>query len=390
MTDRILTVNVGSSSVKAAVFLDRPDVEELAAADVSRVGTARAELSIGGPDATPSVREVQAADHAAGVRIALDALGPSVTNLAAVTHRVVHGGNATRPRWIDRALLADLDALRPFASEHLPPALDAIGLTAERFRGVRQAACFDTAFHATLANVARLYPLPRRFADGGVRRYGFHGLSCESVMDSLRAVSAEAASGRIVIAHLGSGASLTAVRDGHSVDTTMGFSPAGGVMMSTRSGDLDPGVLLYALEHEQLDAAGLGRLVTREAGLLGVSGTSRDMRDLLAAGADARAREAVALFCYTARKALGALAAVLGGLDTIVFTGGIGEHAAEVRGDILAGLDDFGIRLDPARNRAHDAVVSARDSRVTVRVVRSDEDRILARHTSTLLRENRS
>jgi acetate kinase len=390
MADRILTVNVGSSSVKTAVFEPGAEVTRLASAEVSGVGSERAELSVRLPGSASTGRGVEAPDHAAGVRLALAALRPSTDRVIAVMHRIVHGGDATRPQWIDRALLSDLDRLRAFATEHLPPALDAITITGGSFRGARQAACFDTAFHATLPGVARMYPLPRRFADAGVRRYGFHGLSCESVMDSLRAVSPRAASGRIVIAHLGSGASLTAVRDGRSVETTMGFSPAGGVMMSTRSGDVDPGVLVFAVEHERLDAAGLGRLVTREAGLIGVSGSSRDMRDLLRPDAGDRAREAVALFCYTARKALGALAAVLGGLDTIVFTGGIGEHAAEVRQDILAGLDDFGIRIDPSRNPSHDAVVSPDDARVTVRVVRSDEDRMLARHASALLQEDRS
>jgi acetate kinase len=387
VADRILTVNVGSSSVKTAIFEVGADVARIAGAEVSRVGSDNAVLTTIVDRGAPGVRAVDAADHAGAVRVALDALRPSTGSLAAIAHRVVHGGNATRPRWIDRELVADLDALRPFATEHLPPALDAMAITAECFREVRQAACFDTAFHATLPAVAQMYPLPRRFADEGVRRYGFHGLSCESVMDTLGAVSPAEAAGRVVIAHLGSGASLTAVRGGRSVDTTMGFSPAGGVMMSTRTGDLDPGVLLYALEHERLDAAALGRLVTREAGLLGVSGTSRDMRDLLAADAAPAAREAVALFCYTARKALGALVAALGGLDTIVFTGGIGEHAAEIRTGILAGLDDLGIHLDPSRNRADDAVISPDGARVTVRVVRSDEDRMLARHTSALLRE---
>jgi acetate kinase len=386
----LLTVNVGSSSVKIAVFENVPDLPRVAAAEVVRLGSNHAELKVATHGQADRVHPMGAADHRQAVGAAIEALGSTTGGLKAVVHRVVHGGDATAPQWIDQPLLDRLEALRPFASEHLPPAIDAIAAMTTRYPDIRQAACFDTAFHAALPPVARAYPLPRRFAAAGVRRYGFHGLSCESIMAALADAAPDDARGRIVIAHLGSGASLTAVREGRSVDTTMGFSPLGGVMMSTRPGDLDPGVLLYALEHERLDAAALRVLLTREAGLLGVSGRSRDMRDLIeAARTDSAAADAIALFCYTARKALGALLAVLGGLDTIVFTGGIGEHAAEVRAAMLGGLDGLGIRLDPDRNRRHAPVISADRMPTTVRVLRSDEDRVLAHHVAALLGEER-
>jgi acetate kinase len=384
----ILTVNVGSSSVKVALFDQAPDLVRRSRAEISNVGSPEAAMLVEFREEPPIARHVRAPDHAAAVEAAVDAVVPAADRPAAIIHRVVHGGPLKTPRWIDADLLASLQGLAPVASEHLPPALDAIAATAARFSGVRQAAAFDTAFHADLPDVARMYPLARRFAAAGVRRYGFHGLSCESVMDALGASSPADAAGRLVIAHLGNGCSLTAVRGGRSVETTMGFSPTGGVMMGTRTGDLDPGVLFFAMEHERLDLSSLRRLVTRESGLQGVSGRTRDMRALLAAETgDTAAREAIQLFCYTARKGLGALIAVLGGLDVLVFTGGIGEHAPAVRERIVGGLDDLGIVLDGDRNRANSGVVSREGARVTVRVVHSDEDRVLAAHARRLLGE---
>src|SRR5919202_7155106 len=239
-----------------------------------------------------------------------------------------------------------------------------------------------------MPRVARMYALPRELGDAGLVRYGFHGLSYESIMHQLRAGDRAAAAGRVIIAHLGNGASMAAVRDGRGVDTTMGFTPSGGLVMGTRSGDLDPGVPLYLLQARGLDAAGLSALVNRQAGLLGASGLSADMRDLLAKEKDEpRAAEAIALFCYQARKFLGALAAALGGLDTLVFTGGIGEHAAPVRARICAGPDFLGIDLDPDRNAEHAPVISSEDAAVTVRVVPTDEDLIVARHTRRLIEQ---
>jgi acetate kinase len=268
----------------------------------------------------------------------------------------------------------------------MPQALAAVQVVTEAHPAVPQIACFDTAFHRSLPRVAQMYALPRRFRDAGVRRYGFHGLSCEYIVRELARTDRPAADGRVVIAHLGSGASLTAVRGGRSVETTMGFSPTGGVIMGTRSGDLDPGVLLHALRRERMSAGAIGLLINREAGLLGVSETSSDMRDLLEREAiDSRASDAIALFCYAISKSIGALMAALGGLDTLIFTAGIGENAAPVRERVCAGLSCFGIELDAARNDVHAPIISRDGSSVVIRVMKTDEDLMLARHARLLL-----
>src|SRR6185295_12931968 len=236
-------------------------------------------------------------------------------------------------------------------------------------------------FHRSMSRVAQMYPLPPALAEAGVIRYGFHGLSCEFIVQALQAIDARAARGRIIIAHLGNGASLTAVHEGLSVDTTMGFTPAGGIMMGTRSGDLDPGVLVHLVDAQGASPAALNRLVNHEAGLLGVSGLSGDMRDLLGKeSSDPHAADAITLFCYLARKSVGALAAVLGGLDTLIFTAGIGEHAAPVRERICQGLEFLGLELDAERNARHAPIISRDGSRVVVRVMQTDEDLMIARH----------
>jgi acetate kinase len=363
---RVLTINAGSSSVKIALFAVGPDEAPLASAAGERT-----------------------ADHAAALRAALARIQAAIdiAPLSAVVHRIVHGGARYRdPVRITSDVRRDLSALISLDPDHMPQALAAIQTTAERYPAVPQIACFDTAFHQSLPRVAQMYALPRRFWDAGVRRYGFHGLSCESIMRTLVDLDPAAASGRVIIAHLGSGASLTAVQNGRSVETTMGFSPAGGVMMGTRPGDLDPGVLLYAARNGEVTADALSCLVNHDAGLLGVSETSQDMRDLLACeSADPRAADAIALFCYSIRKAIGSLAAVLGGLDTLVFTAGIGERAAAVRQRICKGLRSFGIDVDDARNASDAAIISAAGSVVTIRVIATDEDRMLARHAADIL-----
>jgi acetate kinase len=332
---RLLTINTGSSSLKAAVF----------------------ELAGDGP----ALAEV---DGSVPLEVALDRLSRFLKPLAGVVHRVVHGGeHHAAPEVLTPAALDELRALVPLAPVHLPPALAAIEALKNRFPEVPQLACYDTAFHRDLPRVAQLLPVPPR---PGLRRYGFHGLSCEFVTSQLEV------EGRLVIAHLGSGSSLTAVEHGRSIETTMGYSPLGGVMMATRPGDLDPGL---ELTPEQLN---------HQCGLRGVSGSSADVRDLLASEAtDSRAADAVALFCHLARKALGGLVAVLGGLDILVFTGGIGEHAAAIRTRITAGLSSFGISLDERLNAAHAPVIS--DGRVSVRVMHTDEGRAMARHARRIL-----
>ncbi len=340
----MLCVNAGSSTLKMALFAVGPapgDEREL-------WRWYRDEVE---PDVAAALGDLRATGLP----------GPDV-----VGHRVVHGGTAhTGPTLVDDALLDELRDLVPLAPLHEPSAIAGIEAIGAALAGVPQVACFDTSFHHTLPEEAAHLPLPERFWLDGVRRYGFHGLSYEYVVAH---VGAERL-GRAVIAHLGNGASLCAVRDGRSVDTTMGFTPTGGIVMGTRSGDLDPGVLVHLLAAEGYDAASLEHLVNYESGLLGLSGTSSDMRALLGAreAGDPRADLAIRVFCRTVRKQVGAYAAVLGGLDTLVFTGGIGEHAAEVRDEICAGLEFLGP--------------------LTVLVVPTDEDRMIARHAATLMRD---
>jgi acetate kinase len=371
----ILAVNSGSSSLKVTLFgLDEASPRR-AAATIDRIGLER-------PGSSAHVANFDAA-----LGLALDQVEHQAHfQLVAAGHRVVHGGTRhTEPERISASLLADLQRLEPIDPTHMPQAVSLIEAVERRYSGLTQVACFDTAFHHTMPLVARQYPLPRRTWNAGVRRYGFHGLSCESIVHQLRAVDPVAAEGRVLIAHLGNGASITAVHRGRSVDTSMGFSPAGGLMMGTRSGDLDPVVVTYLAKTGGLGPDAIERLVTRESGLLGVSGISADMRDVLNRTDSVEAREAVDLFCHTARKHLAALTATINGVDTLVFTGGIGEHAAPIRAGICAGLEHLGVELAPERNLSNDAIISRPHSRAIVRVMNTDEDLVIARHVRRLL-----
>jgi acetate kinase len=385
---RILTINCGSSTLKFELF-EVVDERSLARGIVDRIGgPGSIELSSEGGERT--VQPTATADHGEAALQAIQLLGSSglLGGLEAVGHRVVHGGaRFSGPALLDAEAEEAIEELEALAPLHNGPALAAIRAVREALEpNMPQAAAFDTTFHSRKPRVARFFALPRRFLEEGILRYGFHGLSYEYVMGELTALDPDAAAGRIVIAHLGNGASMVAVQGGVGVDTTMGFTPAGGLAMGTRPGDLDPGVLLYLLEEKGLSPSEMGELINRQSGLFGVSETSADMRDLLARESDdPRAADAVALFCYQAKKFLGALAAVLGGLDTLVFTGGIGEHAATVRERICSGLEFLGVRLEPRHNAAHAPVISRDDGQVTVRVMPTDEDLMIARHTIRLM-----
>ncbi len=310
----------------------------------------------------------------------------------AVGHRVVHGGaKHSQPERITPELVATLRELIPLAPDHLPHEIKAIEAVERHYPASQQVACFDTAFHRQMPELAQVYALPQGPESEGIIRYGFHGLSCEYLLGELRARAGNAvADGRVVIAHLGNGASMVALREGRSVDTTMGFTPTGGLVMSTRSGDLDPSVVLYLIEEKGLSPAEVRDLLNHRSGLLGLSGRTSDMRDLLEREAtDARAALAVGLFCYQATKFLGALAAVLGGIDTLVFTGGIGENAAAIRRRICEKVGFLGLRLDPDRNDASAPVISRDDSPVSARVMKTDEELMIARHTYRIVRELR-
>jgi len=374
-------VNSGSSSLKVALYEDET---RIASAAVEGIGLGEGRLTI--RDAAARVLHDEAGAFP-GVNAALQGVlsAPGLLAPDAIGHRIVHGGaDHSAPERVTPQLLAGLRTLVPLAPLHLPAALHGIDAVSARFPGLPQIACFDTAFHRRMPAVAQRLPLPRALRTKGIERYGFHGLSYEYVVTTV----GPSTLGRAVIAHLGNGASLAAVRDGLPVDTTMGFTPTGGLMMGTRSGDLDPGVLVHLLAHEGYDAATIERLVDHEAGLLGVSGVTSDMKALLEMRAtEPRAAEAVELFCYVLRKHIGALAAVLGGIDTLVFTGGIGERAAPVREEACRGLGHLGIRIDLERNMRHEAVISAQGSACTVRTVKTDEDLMIARHTRALLEQ---
>jgi acetate kinase len=386
---RILTINCGSSTLKFELFEAAKGERSIARGLVDRIGGRGSLELISGSGERTVVRSI-AANHGEAVLQAIRLLDSSdlLGELEAVGHRVVHGGaRFSGPALLDTGAEDAIEELAEFAPLHNGPALAAIRAVREALgREMPQVATFDTAFHSRMPRIARLFALPRQLVDEGVLRYGFHGLSYEYVMSRLRALDPEAAAGRVVIAHLGNGASMVAVRGGVGVDTTMGFTPTGGLVMGTRSGDLDPGVLLYLLEERGLIPREIGDLINRRAGLLGVSETSADMRDLLnRETSDPRAAEAISLFCYGAKKFLGALTAALGGLDTLVFTGGIGEHAAPVRWRICEGLEFLGIRLEPDRNAEHASIVSRDGTPVNVRVIPTDENLMVARHTCRLV-----
>ena len=308
-------------------------------------------------------------------------------DVRAVGHRVVHGMAHTAPERVTPAVLDELRRATPYAPDHLPREIELIEAFRARHPHLPQVACFDTAFHGTMPSVAKWLPIPRRYRAKGVRRYGFHGLSYAYLLEELaRAAGPDAAHGRVILAHLGNGASMAAVQGGASIDTSMGFTPAAGLVMSTRTGDLDPGLVSFFAHTEQMTAPQFHQMINHESGLLGVSEISADMRDLLASEVDdERAAEAVALFCYQAKKWVGAFAAALGGLDTLVFSAGIGERSASIRARICDGLDFLGIELQDERNAAHAAVISTEGSRVTVRVIPTNEELMIARSVSRVL-----
>lgn len=383
----LLTINAGSSSLKLALY-EREGFNRLAAVSVERIGSNATRLVIGRAE-----RKIEAKDHASAFdQVCRHLPELFASGLDVIGHRIVHGGaDHADPEAITPRLLNELRELGRLDPTHMPQSLSVIDLLMRRFPHVPQFACFDTTFHRSMPDVAKLYALPRWTSEAGVRRYGFHGLSCESIISQLKQIDARQARGRLLVAHLGNGASVTAVCNGVSVDTSMGFSPTGGLMMGTRSGDLDPTVVTFLARTREMTPDAVEKLLNEQSGLLGVSGHSADMRDLLErATSDSQASEAIELYCYTARKHIGALAAVLGGVDTIVFTGGVGQHAPAIREKICGGLDYLGVQFDFKRNAANEAVISAEGSRVVVRVIATDEDLVIARHVAALLAKGAS
>jgi acetate kinase len=306
---------------------------------------------------------------------------PLFASVDAVGHRVVHGMHHIDPEIVTQQLLNSLRQISPYDPEHLPGEIAMIEAVRKSHPQLIQVACFDTAFHRTMPRVATLLPIPRRFHAKGVQRYGFHGLSYAYLMEELAQLGDPTASrGRVILAHLGNGASLAAVRDGRSMDTSMGFTPTAGLVMGSRSGDLDPGIAPYLAQTEHLSSSQFYRLVNHESGLLGISETTSDMRDLLALEAtDPRAADAVELFCYQTKKWLGSFAAALGGLDTLIFSGGIGENCPSIRSRVCEGLSFLGIDLNAADNARNAPLISSKEAGVTVRVIHTDEEQMIAR-----------
>jgi acetate kinase len=380
----ILTINGGSSSIKFALYQIEEPLKRGLYGKIDRIGLSGTNLTFYDADGKPSAsRKLDAADHKSAANFLIDWLEEKIDfkTIQAVGHRVVHGMRHTAPEIVSQDLLDELHRISPYDPDHLPREIELIEAFRKRHPKLPQLACFDTAFHQTMPRVAKLLPIPRRFDAKGIQRYGFHGLSYAYLMEELvRLCDPAATKGRVILAHLGNGASLAAVRDGKSIDTSMGFTPTAGLVMSTRSGDLDPGLAPFLLRTEQMTTSQFYEMVNHKSGLLGVSETSSDMRDLIAHEAgDVRAAEAVALFCYQAKKWIGSFAAALGGLDTLVFAGGIGENCPVIRARICDGLDFFGVELDESRNAENAPVISAQTGRVTVRVIRTDEELMIAR-----------
>lgn len=381
----ILALNSGSSSLKFGLFTARGDqVRRLCSGAAEGIGSDSGSFWLRGTHGQTLLEEHRALsdqeESLCAVAQALSCLSFPVP--AAIGHRIVHGGpNLREHQRITSNVLRELEAAAPFAPLHVPIAVRMIRQAQEQFPSVPQFACFDTAFHRTLPESAARFALPGKFWDAGIRRYGFHGLSCESILYKLGSDVPP----RLIIAHLGSGASITAIADGASVDTTMGLTPTGGIVMSTRSGDLDPGVLLHIIRTHGVEPDYLEKLLDTESGLLGISGISGDMRQLHQLPTNSAAEQAIDIFCRTAKKSLGAFIAILGGLDLLVFTGGIGEHDAIARAQICGGLESLGITLNLQKNRDGLQTISDSASRVRVCVMQTDEDEQIARHTFRLL-----
>jgi acetate kinase len=379
----VLTINAGSSSIKFALYEAGTGQRQKLHGKIDRIGLSGTALTF--IDRTRDQHgndTIVAADHHAAAIFLFDWLERQIdiAHVSAVGHRVVHGMDRTGPEVISPASLDELRRISSYAPDHLPCAIDLIEMFRQRFPSLPQVACFDTAFHRSLPRVAKLLPVPRRFDVAGVQRYGFHGLSYTYLLQELAHVAGtQATQGRVILAHLGNGASLAAVRGGQCVDTSMGFTPCGGLPMGTRSGDLDPGVVAHMMQSESLTAIQFRDMINHQSGLLGISERSADMRDLIAAEAtDIPAAEAVELFCYQVKKWIGSYVAILNGLDTLVFAGGIGENAPRVRAGICAGLEFLGIELDDSRNAVNENVISAKTSRVAVRVMHTDEELMIA------------
>ncbi len=385
----ILTMNGGSSSIKFAIYRADEILTRLLHGIIDRIGLKDSKLTFHNEkDNQQNTLKVEASDHRSASNFLMDWLEKQdgFSSVMAVGHRVVHGMEHTEPEIISQELLDELHNNIPYDPDHLADEIKIIETIRQRHPKLIQVACFDTAFHRSMPRIARILPIPRRYEENGVQRYGFHGLSYAYLMEELaRLAGTKVAKGRVILAHLGSGASMAAVFNGHSIDTTMAFTPAAGLMMSTRSGDLDPGLVSFLARSEMMTPLQFEEMVNHKSGLLGVSETNSDMHDLLALEKeDVRAAEAVALFCYQAKKQIGAYSAALGGLETLVFAGGIGENSPEVRSRICKGLEYLGIEIEEKRNMANSPIISTNKVKAVVRVIHTDEEWMIAKTVSNM------
>jgi acetate kinase len=381
----ILTINGGSSSIKFAAFDPGDPPRLILKGQIERIGEADAAMSVSFSNGdAPAHLPNPASNHEQAAEQLIDwiesRLGKSA--IGAVGHRIVHGGvHLLDHQLVTPELIAELRRTQPLDLAHLPREIALIETVRRRFPNVPQVACFDTAFHRDMPRVAKLLPIPRKYDAQGLRRFGFHGISYSYLMMELRRIAGdEAANGKIILAHLGSGASMAAVKNGNAIDTTMAFTPLAGLVMGTRPGDLDPGLLVYLMRVEKMSPEKMDDFLSHDCGLKGISETSSDMRDLTTRrSTDIRAAEAVDLFCYRAKQWIGALAAAMDGLDTLVFAGGIGEHSPEVRAGICAGLGFLGLKMDQSRNATNAAVISHEQSQVTIRIIETNEEIMIAK-----------
>ncbi len=388
--NRVLTINGGSSSIKFALYELEEWSRPVLYGEIAGIGTGHSTINFNNAlsDDKGSLI-IEAANHDRAVDYLVDWLEArhAFVSVKAIGHRIVHGMKHTEPELITDELLLELRKISAYDPEHLPDEIKLIEVFRKRHPELPQVACFDTTFHTSMPPVAKLLPVPRRYFEQGIQRYGFHGLSYAYLIEELeRQAGVETARGKIILAHLGSGASMAAVKNGTCLDTTMGFTPASGLPMGSRSGDLDPGFAWYLMQIEKMTPQQFNQLINHQSGLLGISETSADMKELLQMElTDNRAAEAVELFCYQARKWIGSFAAVLGGLDTLVFSGGIGEHSAVVRQSICSGLQFLGIELDEPCNLKDAPIVSTSASKVSVRVISTNEELMIAKLVTGVL-----
>jgi acetate kinase len=386
----ILSINAGSSSIKFALFHDDKSLIHNFNGKIDRIGQKDSKLTFTDEKGNQkAIINIKASDSQSAANFLIDWLEKQIdfSLVMGIGHRVVFGMKHTEPELVTQNLLDELHHISPYDTDHLPAEIELIETFSQRHPKLPQVACFDTAFHYAMPRLAKLLPIPRRFGSKGIQRYGFHGLSFAYLMEELTHVAGKRiANGRIILAHLGNGASLAAVHKGKSVDTSMGFTPAGGMMMGTRPGDLDPGVAWYMMKSENLTPKQFNNLINHESGLLGISETSSDMRDLLVRESDdIRAMEAVSLFCYQAKKWIGAFTAALGGLDTLVFAGGIGENCPIIRSRICNGLGFLGLEIDNESNMANAPVISIDKGQVIIRVIHTEEELMIAKTVCRIL-----